>query len=403
MLDSTFSLAQNTLQTFVNVAAPKLLFRVPPLPQCKVSVAIPVRNEAANLDLTLKALVEQIDLDGRKFDSRRYEILVLANNCTDDSAALVRSWQLKSSLPIHLAEIELPAAEANCGRARQTVMNAAFARLKNLNNQRAIIATTDGDTRVAPDWIAATITEINLGADAVSGRIMIDPQELAGLDKTARRFHLQDVYYRYLTAELESYLAPLEFDPRPRHHQHFNASFAVTIEAFKRAGGVPKVAYLEDFAFYQSLLRVDARFRHSPQVRVFTSARRDGRTARGLSTQLAEWVKMGEVGESCFVEDLSELEMRFASFYELRQMWQRARGGESLKAETINRLAEQLGVCNLWLTTEICAATTFGQLRETTEQAQRDNGFWRTRYSFVSIETAIKNLRLRLAQLRRHN
>lgn len=363
---------------------------------------IPVRDEADNLNATLAAVTRQFDLAGIRIDPRRYEILILANNCLDNSAEIVRRWQLKQALPpIHLAEIEFSPTEANCGHARRMVMEAAFLRLKKLGKKRGVIASTDGDTRVAPDWIAATLLEINLGADAVSGRIMIEPKELAALDGKTRRYHLLDVYYRYLAAELESYLAPLVFDPRPRHHQHFNASFAVTVEAYKLAGGVPKVTHLEDFAFYNSLQRVDARFRHSPQVRVFTSARQHGRTACGLSTQLAEWTTMGECSEPYFVESLNELETRFVTFHELRQYWQTATAGKSFVKDNLQYLAEILGVHESWLRTELHLSETFGRLRQNIEQKQRENGLWRVRHSLVPIKKAIADLRLRLENLRR--
>ena len=402
LLDSSLGISRSSFEIFAEPKAPRHVFVNPPLPQCELSVVIPVRDEAENLDATLAAVTQQFDLTGKRIDPRRYEILVLANNCLDNSAEIVRWWQFKESLPpIHLAEIKLAPTEANCGHARRTVMEAAFLRLKKLGQKRGVIASTDGDTRVAPDWVAATLAEINRGADAVSGRIMIEPKELAALDEKTRRYHLRDVYYRYLVAELESYLAPLSFDPRPRHHQHFNASFAVTVEAYERAGGVPQVAHLEDFAFYNALRRIDARFRHSPQVRVFTSARRHGRTACGLSTQLAEWSVMGECSKTYFVEGLNELETSFVTFYELRQKWEQLMAGKSVNNENLRYLAEILGVPESWLQTEVYRSETFGRLRQAVEQKQRESGFWRVSHQLVPIEAAIADVRLRLANLRR--
>jgi len=404
LLDSILGFNQNSFETLPGFGLSRVIFAVPPLPQCEISVVIPVRDEAENLHSTLRAVTRQVDLAGVRLDPRRFEILVLANNCTDNSASVVRQWQSKTSLPpIHLSEVNLPSAEANCGRARQIVMEAAFLRLKKLGRKRGVIASTDGDTRVASDWVAATLLEINRGADAVSGRIMIEPDELTALDKKTRLYHLRDVYYRHLVAELESYLAPVSFDPRPRHHQHFNASFAVTVEAFERAGGVPAVKYLEDFAFYNSLLRIDARFRHSPQVRVFTSARQHGRTTCGLSTQLTEWNRMSEGSEFYFVESLDELETSFGSFHQLGQFWRQMKAEKSFDSEKFHRLAESLCIGKSWLKTEMFISKTFGRLRQTVERKQRENGIWRARYSLVSVEEAITSLRLRLEVLRRSN
>ncbi|MEP6925235.1 MAG: glycosyltransferase family A protein [Pyrinomonadaceae bacterium] len=401
LLDSTFPLNQSLPQVVAQKLPLTGFIAKPTLPQCEISVAIPVRNEADQLDSTLRAVTAQVDCAGNRFDPRRFEILILANNCADESAAVVRQWQLKPSLPpIHLAEIELPPAQANCGRARQIVMDAAFTRLKKLKKSRAVIASTDGDTRVASDWIAMTLSEIHRGADAVSGRIMIRPNELANMDVNTRRYHLRDVYYRHLVAELEGYLAPVPSDPHPRHHQHFNASFAVTVETYQRAGGVPSVTHLEDFAFYQSLLRIDARFRHSPQVKVFTSARAHGRTSCGLSTQLAEWAEMGNRCESYFVEGLNELEARFICFQKLRQLWQCASTGNLIDFNQVTTLSEVLCVKDSWLMLETSSSKTFGSLRQAVERKQREIGIWRVRYALVPVEEAIASFRLRLEKLR---
>jgi glycosyltransferase involved in cell wall biosynthesis len=68
-----------------------ILVESPPLAVCEVCVVVPVRNERAVMASTLQALARQTDFDGRPVDPRRYEIIVLANNCRDDSAAVARS------------------------------------------------------------------------------------------------------------------------------------------------------------------------------------------------------------------------------------------------------------------------------------------------------------------------
>lgn len=55
-------------------------------------VIVPVRNEAQTLEATLSALTYQIDLNGSKLDRRRYEVILLANNCSDNSAEIARHF-----------------------------------------------------------------------------------------------------------------------------------------------------------------------------------------------------------------------------------------------------------------------------------------------------------------------
>jgi hypothetical protein len=66
------------------------LIGVPPLPQCEVSVIIPAKDEAQTIAATLTALANQTDLNGQPLNPLTYEIIVLANNCTDESATIAR-------------------------------------------------------------------------------------------------------------------------------------------------------------------------------------------------------------------------------------------------------------------------------------------------------------------------
>jgi len=69
---------------------PKALCLPPPAVRLKLSVIIPVRNEAEALTKTLMSLAQQVDLSGNALDPDCYEVLLLANNCTDDTADVSR-------------------------------------------------------------------------------------------------------------------------------------------------------------------------------------------------------------------------------------------------------------------------------------------------------------------------
>ena len=83
--------------------------------------------------------------------------------------------------------------------------------------------------------------------------------------------------------QLEDQFDPCPADPWPCHHQHYGASLALTVRAYRRVGGLPAVPYLEDEALWQLLLGQGLPVRHSPHVQVYTSARRCGRVEVGLS------------------------------------------------------------------------------------------------------------------------
>lgn len=251
-------------------------------------VVLPVRNEAERLPAALAALAAQTELDGSALDRRSYEILLLANNCDDASAAAATAFAAAhADLRLHVVETRFGPSEANIGHVRRTLMDEACRRLESLGRAQGLIASTDGDTRVGATWLAANRREAARGADAIGGRILTDGD--AQQSGAARRSFRLDLVHALLRARLECRLDAEPIDVWPRHHQHFGASLAVTADAYRRAGGVPRVEVLEDEALYHALRRADQRVRHSPAVRVVTSARLDGRAPVGLSWQLRQW------------------------------------------------------------------------------------------------------------------
>ena len=402
-LGSIFQPLQNSYN-FVDWAREIQVFK-PPNPSCEVCVIVPVRDELENLGGTLYALAHQFDLKGKPLERDRYEIILLANNCSDDSAAYARNFaQLHPTLALHVVEITLPANEAYIGRVRRILMEEAYRRLASLGRPKAVIASTDGDTKVAPNWISATLHEIECGADAVGGRIFTDRASRLQLDPNAYAYHLRHVGYRFLVTELESYLDPEDFDPLPRHFQYYGASLAVTVEMYKRVGGLLAVRSPEDVAFNQALLRWDARVRHSPIVRVMTSARQNGRVDIGMAAQLKQWEMMGRNHEPDLVESPDAIASRFQRRRALRQLWQKFTTG-NIRLATSNTMrshyrniavvAKQFGVSQDWLTAELKTTQTFGLLHEQIEQYSTQNTS-----GLIEIEQAIREFRLYLQDLR---
>ena len=369
--------------------------------RCFVSVVIPARDEAESLPKTLESFANQTNFDDLPLDPAIFEVIVLANNCCDNSAKIVKKWQKNySTLNLHLAEINLPEENANIGFVRRLLMNEAYNRLKSNRFGGGIIATTDGDTRVASDWIISIISEIENGADAVGGRILIDEKEFETLDANARNLHLLDEKYRLLIAEIEDFYDEIPHDSLPRHHQHFNGSFAVTTAAFENAGGIPDVKFLEDVAFYNALSRIDAKFRHSPNVRAYTSARSHGRTALGLSTQLNEWKIMGGNGDEYLVESAQTVEKRFTARRELRKFWQKRKSENSIDSAEVSTLSKKIYIPNENLLTALENSETFGIFAEKIIEELYANDNWKRENPLVPVENAILDLRRNLEKFR---
>ena len=200
----------------------------PPSAELEVSVIVPVRDEARRLPATLRALARQRNLDGTVLDPVRYEVIVLANNCSDGSAEVVRCVAARHpGIALHVVEVRFPQSLAHVGHARAALMNEACRRLRRSagsGRRVGVIASTDGDTRVAPDWIAATLAEVASGADAVGGRIVTadDTPWPPGLERLARR---DDAYQR------------LAQQARARHRPRRGRSVAAPPPALRRQPG----------------------------------------------------------------------------------------------------------------------------------------------------------------------
>ncbi|MET5012917.1 hypothetical protein AAHH80_37995, partial [Burkholderia pseudomallei] len=74
------------------------------------------------------------------------------------------------SVPVRV--IERVHAGAHAGWARRAAMDAAVAWLEEEGTaEAATLLTTDADSIVPPDWVAANLAALGSGADAVAGRV----------------------------------------------------------------------------------------------------------------------------------------------------------------------------------------------------------------------------------------
>ncbi|MGB3310170.1 MAG: glycosyltransferase [Nodosilinea sp.] len=382
--------------------SPPLRIAKLPLPQTRVSVIVPVRDEAETLPKTLLALANQVDFDANPVAASCYEVIVFANNCTDASAAIARHFARQHpQVQIHVVEQTLPEQETYIGRVRQLLMDEAYRRLSGLGRQ-GIIASTDGDSRVDRCWIAAILHEMERGADAVGGRTVIDRAERSALDKATKASYLRFVGYRYLIKCLEDCLDPDPFDQAPRHYQFFGANFAVTHQMYAQAGGMPPVPSGEDVAFHNAIVGVGAKVRHSFLMRVTTSARHQGRASMGLADRLSQFQSLGQRRQAFLVESAAEIEARLLARRQLRRYWQH-RIGEypaDLPSSRLVRLASQWAIPEADLHRAVEQSLTVGELIQRVEQRQQVCGLWQQRWAQVPIEIAIADLRLCLSQWR---
>ncbi|OZC02503.1 glycosyltransferase [Rubricoccus marinus] len=280
----------------------------------RASVVVPARNEARRLPALIGALAEQRDAHDQPLAPGTLDVLVLLNNCTDRSAEAVADAASRyPSLDVRAVSLTFPPEVACVGHARRVLLDAACARLHDVGRPEGAILSTDADTVPAPDWVAATLAELASGADAVGGRALLLREERAALAPGVRRLYLLDLAYRRAIEEVRGLYAPEAHDPIPRHHHHFGASLAVTAGVYAAVGGQPVATTSEDVALVHALVGGGYRLRHSPHVRVFTSARTSGRADGGLADAFGFWADVVRRGDEPRVEAASAAERRLAA------------------------------------------------------------------------------------------
>lgn len=351
------------------------------------SVILPVKDEAEGLVATLDALNSQLDLIGNGLNKNYFEVLLLANNCTDNSFALAVAYQKKyPNFNLFVANINLPKATAHIGTVRRLLMDEAYRRFVLRGKLDGIIASTDGDSEVDEYWVQNIIVAMKKGIDVVGGRII--PRKTPVL---SRLYHLQNVTYRYYVSQLDALLNPSDHDPWPRHFQCFGPSVAVTCNIYEQAGRLPAIPFLEDEEFRKALYRIDAKVRMCPNVKVYTSSRLEGKVDFGFSVQLQRWGEMKKNGEKICVDTLDSLSEIFRGKYQLRKGWNSPQSLQKL--DCLNGVGKRLKLDVEWLNRELSKHRYFGTLWEKVEQKMAGDGKWDEAYPLAPIEDVITDMR----------
>ncbi len=300
-------------------------------------VAIPARNEVDHLPACLKALADQRTPSGAYLSTPLFEVVVFANDCSDGTAERARALSPELPFSLQVVEGRLPAGAANAGEARRVAMDLALARLDALGASRPVILTTDADSRAPSNWIVGNLAAIDAGADAVLGRMALDKDSRSLPESLQRRGALESEY-EALPTEVFAALDPVSHNPWPHHSTISGASVAVTAEAYRRIGGLPRVPLGEDKALVAELLSQDARVRFDSAIEVITSARTEGRATGGV----ADTLRLRTERPNFFCDEVLEpygvAERRAHWRGRLRRLWA-AQGASAIRA-----LIEELAI-----------------------------------------------------------
>jgi GT2 family glycosyltransferase len=227
-----------------------------------IDLVVPVHDEEAELGRCIRAL-RAATLHPR-LAGIEVQLVIVLDSCSDRSGDVAEA-ALRGFPGARVVEC----AARSAGRARGVGAEALRRALPARDPGVVWLATTDADTRVPPDWLARQLELADRGADAIAGIVEIDD------------WHEQPAAVR--RAFTEHYRA----DPAGTGHAHVHgANLGVRAAALTRAGGMPAVALAEDHRLVERLVASGVSVVRTTDVRVRTSARREGRAEGGFSDLL---------------------------------------------------------------------------------------------------------------------
>ncbi len=106
--------------------------------EISLSVIIPVRNEAANIEALLN------DISNQTYPKNTFEVIVVDDSSDDETVAIVKRFQEKNLLNLRLILLSEKSVASPKKRAIETAIEVA---------NGILIITTDGDCRVGEKWL----------------------------------------------------------------------------------------------------------------------------------------------------------------------------------------------------------------------------------------------------------
>ena len=293
-----------------------------------VAVAIPVFNEVALIGRCLQGLAQQTFVEP-------FEVVLLLNNCSDGTETVVHRLAPELPFRLHIHDYWLEPSLVNAGIARRMAMQHAASFVR----PDGVLFTTDADSVVPSNWIAASLAHIKAGCDAVAGRTQMDPVDEARLPAHLGAEEACVMTYAALLDEIDFHLDPSSYDPWPRHTEHSGASIAVRAACHGEVGGIPNIASGEDREFFQRLRKIDCKIRHAPEIVVTVSGRLVGRATGGMADTMARRIHQQDI----WLDEDLETASRRAKRADLRAAIATARH-QGAPRDEIERLAGALRV-----------------------------------------------------------
>ena len=220
----------------------------------RIAVVIPARDEEPLVGRCLESVLDARRLTEARLPGVRVIVVVVADSCTDATAAVARAVE-------GVTVVETDAA--NVGLARSIGVETAVALAGGADG--LWIANTDADSVVPRRWLLEQVRLARLGTDIVVGTVRPEFADLSPEQVRAWR----------------------ATHPRGRANGHVHgANLGLRATAYLAAGGFPHLAEHEDVELVERCLLAGATSTATARCEVVTSGRQYGRTPGGYARHL---------------------------------------------------------------------------------------------------------------------
>jgi len=231
-----------------------------------VAIIVPARNEEALIGRCLSAIyaarTRALDVDA--IEPVRIDIVVVADACTDETAAIARSVA-----GVKVIEIDAGAV----GSARATGTLVALDSLCPQDEEFGTgydaddvwLAHTDADSVVPPNWVVEQLALAGRGVDLVLGTVRPDLRDLSPAH--AQAWHENR-------------------HPAPARGHIYGANLGIRASHYLRAGGFAPLAEHEDVDLVDRVCLAGSSTFATDIAEVMTSGRHHGRTPGGFARYL---------------------------------------------------------------------------------------------------------------------
>jgi Glycosyl transferase family 2 len=227
-----------------------------------VGVAIPAHNEKQYLARALRSVEDACaEIDCWNMQVR---VAIVLDTCWDESEDIACEWTESVRQRYDLSVETLACEYQNVGRARAVGCDSLLRFFRKTPSSRIWLATSDADSLVPRDWLAAQLSQRVGGADAWVGRVSVR-------DWTSHASETSIEWERQYESEC-----------RPIH----GANLGFAADWYLAAGGFPAMSTGEDRAMVEALLGIGATVHFDSATRVTTSSRRHARAPGGFAAAL---------------------------------------------------------------------------------------------------------------------